>query len=68
MDIQLTLSERDAAKALGLSTRTLERLRKKGELRFFKIGGRVKYRLEALEDWAKLREQQTTSCDARVTT
>lgn len=61
MDTQLVLTEKEAARALGLSTRTLERLRKKGELRYFNVGNRVRYRLEALQAWARSKEEQVTA-------
>ncbi|MDH3289347.1 MAG: helix-turn-helix domain-containing protein, partial [Betaproteobacteria bacterium] len=45
------LSEPEAAAALGVSRWTLERIRKRGEIRARKIGGRWKYRSEWIEDY-----------------
>ena len=50
------LSQRDAARLLGLSVRTLERMRVSGTgPRFLKIGGVVRYRLEDIETWLATR-------------
>jgi excisionase family DNA binding protein len=44
------LSQREAARLLGLSTRTLERWRVSGlGPRFIKLGNSVRYRLEEIE-------------------
>jgi len=57
------LSQRDAARLLGLSTRTLERWRVSGEvaLRFVKLGNSVRYRLEDIERCVASRLVSSTS-------
>lgn len=55
------LSERDAARWLGVSATTLRRDRATGlagGIPFIKIGARIVYRAEALERWLAEREQQ----------
>jgi len=52
----------DAAKLLGLSGRTLEKHRTFGTgPQYFKLGGRVVYRLADLLDWAKRGCKASTS-------
>ena len=56
------LNQYEAAKALGLSTRTLERLRLTGSgPRFAKLGRRVLYRPVDLEAWVASRLVASTS-------
>jgi excisionase family DNA binding protein len=57
------LSQRDAARLLGLSTRTLERWRVSGQvgLRFVKLGNSVRYRLEDIERCVASRIVTSTS-------
>ena len=51
------LSQTDLAKRWGISLRTLERWRWAGEgLRFVKIGGLVRYRLDAVEAYEASHE------------
>ena len=58
------LNTLEAARHLGLSTRTLERYRVSGEGPvFIKFGGRVRYLREDLDDWAKSRRRRSTSDD-----
>ena len=46
------LSQREAARYLGISTRYLWTLRTTGKLPYLKIGNRVKYRIDDLRRWA----------------
>lgn len=55
---RITLRPQEAADALGVSISTLERLTKAGELRRFKEGGVVLYRVASLDEWAARRESQ----------
>jgi excisionase family DNA binding protein len=57
------LSQRDAARLLSVSTRTLERWRVSGEvnLRFVKLGNSVRYRLEDIERCVASRIVRSTS-------
>jgi predicted site-specific integrase-resolvase len=57
------LSQRDAARLLGLSTRTLERWRVSGkvDLPYVKLGNSVRYRLEAIERCVASRTMRSTS-------
>jgi len=57
------LSQRDAARLLGLSTRTLERWRVSGQvgLRYVKLGNSVRYRLEDIERCVAARVVASTS-------
>ena len=48
----------DAAKSLGVSRRTLDRLNKRG-LPCVRVGSRVMYRPEALAEWAARHEEKT---------
>lgn len=48
MEEKLLFTEPQAAKLLNLSTKTLSRLRKAGQLQFVRIGNAVRYELEAL--------------------
>ena len=58
------LSSRRAADYLGLSTRTLDRLRVSGGGPvFMKFGGRVRYLREDLDAWAQSRRRKSTSDD-----
>jgi excisionase family DNA binding protein len=52
----LALRPRDAARALGVSPSTLERIRKAGKIPHIKIGNVVLYRVESLREWLKERE------------
>jgi excisionase family DNA binding protein len=56
------LSQRDAARLLGLSVRTLERMRVSGTgPRFLKLGNAVRYRLQDIEAWLASRLVSSTS-------
>ncbi len=58
------LNSRRAADYLGLSTRTLDRLRVSGDGPvFLKFGGRVRYLREDLDAWAQSRRRKSTSDD-----
>ncbi len=61
---KLLLSEREAAQALGVSSRHLFTLRKRGEIPFVRMGNRVLYPVRALERWI---EQQSV-CSHAVST
>ena len=62
------LSTREAADWLGLSPRTLDRYRVSGEGPVFhRFGGRVRYLLTDLEDWAQARRRTSTSDDGSAT-
>ena len=55
-------STSQAAALLGLSARTLEGMRLSGDgPPFHKFGGRVCYRREDLDEWAKTRKKRSTS-------
>ena len=58
------LTAREAARHLGLSTRTLDRYRVSGEGPvFLRFGGGVRYLREDLDDWARTRRRKSTSDD-----
>lgn len=48
---RLTLSEHEAAEALGISERTLLTMRQAGEVPHVKLRGRVLYTVSALQRW-----------------
>jgi excisionase family DNA binding protein len=48
---KLLLTEVEAAKALGISPRTLWTLRDEGKIPFVRIGKCVRYSIEALKKW-----------------
>ncbi len=50
-------SERDAAKAIGVSISTLRRARQAGRLRFYRIGARVLYSREHLVEFLESTER-----------
>ena len=59
------LSQRDCARLLGLSVRTLERMRVSGTgPKFLKIGNAVRYRLQDIEAWLASRVVSSTSAAA----
>ena len=51
------LKEREAAALLGISDRHLFSLRKRGEVPYIRLGGRVLYSPEALQKWIERRLQ-----------
>jgi excisionase family DNA binding protein len=56
------LTQRDAARLLSLSIRTLERMRVTGlGPRFIKLGNSVRYRESDLEQWIASRSVASTS-------
>jgi excisionase family DNA binding protein len=57
------LTQRDAARLLSVSTRTLERWRRTGEvnLPFVKLGNSVRYTLEGIERCVASRTVRSTS-------
>jgi excisionase family DNA binding protein len=61
------LSQRDAARLLGLSVRTLERWRRTGEvdLPYVKLGNSVRYKLESIERCVASRTVGSTSAHLR---
>jgi excisionase family DNA binding protein len=50
---RLVLRPRDAAKALGLSTSTLNRLARAGEIQCIRLDRMTLYPVDALESWLK---------------
>jgi len=53
----LALDERDAAKALGVSPRTMWQLARDGHIPFVRIGARKLYRLSTLEAYLAEKEK-----------
>jgi excisionase family DNA binding protein len=53
--LKLSLRPHEAAKAIGVSARTLWALTKKGEVPHFRIGRSVLYPVESLRDWLQER-------------
>ena len=53
----LALRPRDAAAAIGISLSTLERLTRDGQIPHVKINRLVLYRVDALRQWLKDREE-----------
>ena len=47
----LLLTEIQAAKRLNLSSKTLSKIRKRGEIHFVKVGRAIRYDVEAIVDW-----------------
>lgn len=54
------LTEQEAADRLGVSKATIERIRKRGEIRFTKVGSRIRYRAEYVDEYLAL--QETAPC------
>lgn len=55
------LTSRQAAGWLGISERSLMRMKAEGSVPFVKLAGRtVRYRLASLEVWAESQEQRET--------
>lgn len=50
---RLALRHREAAKALGVSERTLRAWAKNGRVPYVRIGGRVLYPVEELQAWLR---------------
>ena len=64
MNGTIYLNTREAAEYLGLSPRTLDRYRVSGAGPvFLKLGGRVGYLREDLDDWLRTRRRTSTSDD-----
>ena len=58
------LNTREAAEWLSLSPRTLDRYRVSGDgPAFHRFGGRVRYLVADLEEWASARRRASTSDD-----
>jgi excisionase family DNA binding protein len=53
----LALRPRDAAAALGISSSTLDRLTRDGQIPHLKINRLVLYRVDSLRQWLKDREE-----------
>jgi excisionase family DNA binding protein len=51
-----TMTEKEAAKALGLSLVTLWNLRKAGKLGYYKVGRRIMYSQKHLDEFLKSAE------------
>lgn len=56
-NVRELLGEKQAAKMLGVSRPTLLRIRKKGEIRFYEYGGRIRYKTEFLDEYLKRTER-----------
>lgn len=54
----LTLSPKDAAKVLGVSYSTFNRIVKEEGIKHTKIGRKRLFRMEVLEEWLKTKEEQ----------
>jgi excisionase family DNA binding protein len=52
-EVDALLDERQAADRLGVSVYTLQRIRKRGEIGFTKIGNRYRYTAEAITAYLK---------------
>jgi len=48
---RLLLTEVQAAKRLNLSSKTLSKIRKRGEIAFVAVGRAIRYDLESITDW-----------------
>jgi len=59
------LNERQAAELLGISARHLHTLRKRGEVPYIRLGGRVLYAPEALQRWIERRLQAASEAAKR---
>ena len=57
----LLISEREAAALLGVSERTLFNMRKDGQIPFQRMRGRIMYRVSAMEEWLREREQRANA-------
>ena len=51
------LSSREAAQFLGISMRSLHRLKQDGHLRYVPVGGAIRYRPSTLAAWAESQER-----------
>ncbi|WP_140986813.1 helix-turn-helix domain-containing protein [Asticcacaulis tiandongensis] len=47
------MSEKEASEMLGISVDTIQRIRKRGEIAFRKIGGRYRYTISDLNEYAE---------------
>ena len=56
----LALRSRDAAKKLGISESTLDRLRNAGRIPFVKLGNAILYRVASLDQFLVESEQRIT--------
>jgi excisionase family DNA binding protein len=54
------MTEKEAAAILGMSSDTIQRIRKRGEIAFRKIGGRFKYTMSDLAEY--LENQRVAPC------
>lgn len=54
---QLLLTEREAARSLGVSQRTLVRLRAAGEVPYLRVGVQIRYPADSLREWIGRRCQ-----------
>ena len=62
MGVLKYLQTGDAAFYLGLSPKTLEKMRVRGNgPKFFKFGSRVLYSIDSLEQWAQSNLRQSTT-------
>jgi excisionase family DNA binding protein len=61
---QVLLSRQEAAARLSISVATLDRLTRAGELPRVKLPGKVLYRPESLDEFARRKETSLTAADA----
>lgn len=61
---RLVLSEREAAAALSISVRHLQRLRRAGRVPFIRLGARVAYPVRLLESWLSENTQHQKNEEA----
>jgi len=60
------LREREAARYLAVSERTLYTLRRTGEIKFFRVGSTIRYRREALEEFMARQEAKQRQIDNQL--
>jgi excisionase family DNA binding protein len=58
---KLLISQRDAAKALSISERTLWAATKRGEIPYINVGARVLYSPAALAEWIAARQSRANA-------
>jgi excisionase family DNA binding protein len=64
---KLVVSEREAAKMLSLSTRTMFEMRRRGGLPFIRLGSKIGYRVESLRKWLENNEEVEKTPEKVVT-
>ncbi|MCH2394324.1 helix-turn-helix domain-containing protein [Oceanibaculum sp.] len=66
IDLPRLLTEREAAEALGVSVYTIQRLRKQGEIRFKRLGGRWKTRADWLKEYLDREDNQCLESERKT--